>query len=151
VADNSFVGVTSVSQPDGSQRATEIHIFPNELRGLGEGSRPMGPASGGSRSTMTNGSVASSRMTNGNARMTNGAARMTNGTASGAAGGTITVTYNGGSQTITIPAGVQVTEIVRTDTKLAPGTTVIIPATKQSNGTLETSRVMLATRPATKH
>ena len=147
LTDNSFVGVTSVSQPDGSQRATEIHIFPEELRGLGEGSRPMGPPRGGSQSTMTNGSVASSRMTNGNARMTNGAARMTNGTARGSAGGTITVTYNGGSQTITVPAGVQVTEIARTDTKLAPGTTVIIPATKQPDGTLKTSRVMLA-KPA---
>lgn len=137
VTDNSFVGVTSVPQPDGSQRATEIHVFANELRGLGEGSRPMGRASGGSRSTMTNGSVASSRMTNGAARMTNGSAR-------GAAGGTITVAYNGGSQTITVPPGVQVTEIARTDTKLVPGTSVIIPATRKSDGTLETSRVMLA-------
>ena len=146
LTDNSFVGVTSVSQPDGSQRATEINIFPEELRGLGEGSRPMGPPGGGGRSTMTNGSVASSRMTNGNAQMTNGAARMTNGTARGSAAGTITVTYNGGSQTIAVPAGVQVTELARTNAKLSPGTAVIVLAAKQPDGTLKASRVMLVTQ-----
>jgi hypothetical protein len=137
VTDRTFVGVTSVSQPDGSQRATEIHVFPEELRGLGEGSRPMGQPSGGSRSTMTNGSVA-------NSRMTNGAARMTNGTAHGTAGGTITVEYNGGSQTITVPANVPVTVIAPTNTKLSSGTSVIVAAKKQSNGQLGASMVMLA-------
>ena len=40
VTPSSFVGVTLVAQPDGSQRATEIHIFPEELRGTGEGNYP---------------------------------------------------------------------------------------------------------------
>jgi hypothetical protein len=137
VTDRSFVGVTSVPQPDGSQKATEIHVFPEELRGLGEGSRPMGQQAGGGRSTMTNGNVASSRMTN-------GAARMTNGTASGAAGGTITVEYSGGSQTITVPANVPVTVIAPTSTKLTSGASVVVPAKKQSNGTLGASLVILA-------
>jgi hypothetical protein len=136
VTDRSFVGVTSVPQPDGSQKATEIHVFPEELRGLGEGSRPMGQQAGGGRSTMTNGNVASSRMTNG--------ARMTNGTASGAAGGTITVEYSGGSQTITVPANVPVTVIAPTSTKLTSGASVVVPAKKQSNGTLGASLVILA-------
>jgi hypothetical protein len=43
----SFVGVTSVPQPDGAQRATEIHIFPEELRGTGEGSYLMNQQGGG--------------------------------------------------------------------------------------------------------
>jgi hypothetical protein len=144
MTDHSFVGVTSVPQPDGTQRATEIHIFPEELRGLGEGSRPMDQAGGGSRSTMTNGSVAGSRMTNGAARMTNGAARMTNGTSRGAGGGAITVAYNGGSQTITVPAGVAVTAIEATTTRLTPGTSVVVLASRQPDGTLKASRVMLA-------
>lgn len=147
VTDHSFVGVTSVSEPDGTQRATEIHIFPEELRGLGEGSRPMAAQSEGSRSTMTNGSVANSRMTNGAARMTNGAARMTNGTSSGTAGGTMTVQYSGGSQTITVPAGVSVTVIAPTSAKLTPGTSVVVPASKQPDGSLKASLVML-TAPA---
>lgn len=145
VTDNAFVGVTSVPQPDGTQRATEIHIFPEELRGLGEGSRPMSaPASGGSRSTMTNGSVSGSRMTNGAARMTNGAARMTNGTSKGAAGGTVTVAYNGGSQTITVPADVPVTILESTTAKITPGTSVVVVGTRGPSGTITTSRVMLS-------
>ena len=94
VKESSFVGVTSVAQPDGSQRATEIHIFPDKLRGTGEGSylmtQPSGSA-GGSRNTMTNGTVTSSRMTNGTAA----APRMTNGTISGQPGGTLAGTVPG--------------------------------------------------------
>jgi len=140
VTEHSFVGVTSVPQPDGTQRATEIHVFPEELRGLGEGSRPMASPATGGRSTMTNGSVA-------NSRMTNGAARMTNCTSRGTAGGTMTVDYNGGSQTITVPAGVTVTVIAPTSAKLTPGTQVIVPATRQPDGGLKASLVMLAASP----
>jgi hypothetical protein len=73
ITPNTFVGVTTVKEPDGSNRATEIHIFPAELRGLGEGSRPMAAATsgGGTPSTMTNGAAQApetkSTMTNGNA------------------------------------------------------------------------------------
>ena len=141
VSDHVFIGVTSVPQPDGTQRATEIHIFPEELRGLGEGSRPMAAPSGGSGGTMTNGSAT---MTNGSATMTNGAARMTNGASSGVGSGTMTVAYNGGSQTITVPPSVPVTELAVTLARLAPGASVVIPATKRPDGTLTTSRVMLA-------
>ena len=142
----SFVGVTSVPQPDGTQRATEIHIFPEELRGTGEGSYLMGQQGGdGNRARMSNGTVGASGLTNGAAsRMTNGAAsRMTNGAAGSQAGGTLTVNYNGGSQTITIPPGVTVTAIVPTRTKLAPGEDVVVLADKQPDGTPRASRVML--------
>src|SRR6185437_10422697 len=54
VKSDSFVGVTSVKQPDGKEQAKEIHIFPSELRGAGEGSNMMDQAS---QSRMTNGSV----------------------------------------------------------------------------------------------
>lgn len=145
VTDHSFIGVTSVKEPDGTQRATEIHIFPEELRGLGEGSRPMGQPSGGAGSTMTNGSVAPSTMTNGSATMTNGAATMTNGASRGtAAGGTLTVQYSGGTQTISVPSGVKVTEIAPTTTKLTPGATVVVPLSRQADGTAKASLVMLA-------
>ena len=147
VTEGSFVGVTSVPQPDGAQRATEIHIFPEELRGTGEGSYLMGQQGGGgeNRSRMSNGTVGTSRMTNGAAsRMTNGAAsRMTNGAAGGQSGGTLTVNYNGGSQTITIPSDVTVTAIVPTQTKLAAGEDVVALADKQPDGTLRASSVML--------
>ena len=136
VTDNAFVGVTSIPEPGGTQRAVEIHVFPQELRGLGEGSRPMTPEGGNSRSTMTNGSVANSRMTNGNARMTNG-------TSQGTVAGRMTVNYNGGSQTINVPAGTPVTVIAATSTKPAVGANVIVPAKRQADGTLKATSVML--------
>jgi hypothetical protein len=163
VSDHVFIGVTSVPEPDGTQRATEIHIFPEELRGLGEGSRPMATPSSGSGGSMTNGSVSNSRMTNGSATMTNGSASMSNGSAtmtngaasmkngsSGGAGRTMTVVYTGGSQTIAVPPNVSVTEIVATSTKLAPGMSVVIPAMQRPDGTLTTSRIMLANARASK-
>src|SRR5437879_2700070 len=51
----SFVGVTGMPQPDGSQKAVEVHIFPEAMRGTGEGHRPWDL---GSQSTMTNANVA---------------------------------------------------------------------------------------------
>jgi hypothetical protein len=141
VTAGSFVGVTSMPQPDGSQRATEIHIFPEELRGTGEGSYLMGQQSGrGNVSTMTNGTVGGPRMTNG------AASRMTNGSVGGRAAQTLTVNYRGGSQTIAIPAGVTVTAITPTQTKLTAGANVVVLASKQPDGTLRASRVMLAGR-----
>ena len=36
----SFVGATTVPGPDGRQNAVEVHVFPEDMRGTGEGSRP---------------------------------------------------------------------------------------------------------------
>ena len=40
IKQGSFVGVTGMPQPDGSQKAVEVHIFPEAMRGTGEGHRP---------------------------------------------------------------------------------------------------------------
>ena len=32
-----FIGATGMTQPDGSQKAIEVHIFPESMRGTGEG------------------------------------------------------------------------------------------------------------------
>jgi hypothetical protein len=163
VNQNSFVGVTSVAQPDGSQQAVEIHIFPESLRGTGEGSYLMEQTSGGGPpSTMTNGNVArtpstasssaSSRMTNGTvvpATKGDAGPRMTNGTVTAQANpASLTVQYNGGSQTITIPANVVVTELAQTDEKLTPGVTVSVLAKKQRDGTLTANQAILASPTA---
>ena len=142
VTPNAFVGITSVAQPDGSQRATEIHVFPEELRGIGEGSRMMDQPAGGGASRMTNGSVSGSRMTNGAVA----GSRMTNGTvgATGGGGTSYTVQYQGGTQTIAIPPGVTVTAIVPTQTKLAVGANVVVLAKPGANGGLSASSVMLS-------
>src|SRR6202035_5935605 len=70
VTSNSYVGVPSVQQADGSELAKQVIIFPEELRGAAEGSVPTDEPGATTHSRMTNGSVSSpaashSRMTNG--------------------------------------------------------------------------------------
>ncbi len=149
VTENSFVGITSAPQPDGTLRASEIHIFPEKLRGMNEGSFPMGPrggggaGGGGAGNTMTNGTVSGSQMTNGT--VAPGGNTMTNGTVGAQSGNTVTVRFQSSSQTISIPSNVTVTELAPTQTKLAPGMNVVIPAKPAADETLETSLVMLST------
>src|SRR5215470_16744358 len=54
IKQGSFVGSAAMPQPDGSQKALEVHIFPEAMRGTGEGHRPYPPVA---ESTMTNGTV----------------------------------------------------------------------------------------------
>src|ERR1700730_8850244 len=51
----SFIGTTTVPGPDGSHNAVEVHVFPEDMRGTGEGSRPYDLRP---NSTMTNATVA---------------------------------------------------------------------------------------------
>ncbi|HMI49718.1 MAG TPA: DUF5666 domain-containing protein [Gemmatimonadaceae bacterium] len=140
VKENSFIGVTTVKQPDGSERATEIHVFPEELRGLGEGSRMMGPNSGGAGNAgrMTNGSVSQSRMTNGTASQS----RMSNGSVSSTNGSTLVVQYAGGSQTVTVPPNTPVTELKIVSKNLAVGDQVAVLAKKAPDGSLTTDKAI---------
>jgi hypothetical protein len=150
VNSTSFVGVTSVKQPDGSEQATEIHIFPEELRGTGEGSYMLDQSqtkvSGNSR--MTNGMVSKSHA-NGSvstSRMTNGAvsgSRMTNGTVNTKPGAsTLTVQYEGGTQTISVPPNIPVTALALSQEALKRGQNVLVLATKQQDGLLTATRVI---------
>jgi uncharacterized protein YdeI (BOF family) len=132
VKDGSFIGVTTVKQPDGSERATEIHIFPEELRGVGEGSRMMAPQSSSAASRMTNGNVSASRMTNGSASQS----RMSNGSVSSANGSSLVVQYAGGSQNVTIPPNTPVTELKLASKSLAVGDQVAVMAKKAADGSL---------------
>ena len=50
----SFIGATTVPGPDGKQNAIEVHVFPENMRGTGEGSRPYDLKP---NSTMTNATV----------------------------------------------------------------------------------------------
>src|SRR3954453_1548922 len=51
----SFIGTTTVPGPDGSNNAVEVHVFPEDMRGTGEGSRPYDLKP---NSSMTNATVA---------------------------------------------------------------------------------------------
>ena len=55
IKEGTFLGSAAMPQPDGSQKALEVHIFPEQMRGTGEGHRPYAPVP---NSTMTNGSAA---------------------------------------------------------------------------------------------
>lgn len=140
VTPNSFVGITSEKQADGTERATEIHIFPEALRGTGEGSRLMESTASASR--MTNGNV-SATGPSGGSRMTNGSVAST-----GTAGAThYVIEYPGGTQTIEIPPAVTVTIIASTGTPLAVGTDVIVLAHTGTSGNLTASGIMLSNQP----
>ena len=133
-----FIGVTTVKQPDGSERATEIHIFPEELRGLGEGSRMMTPSTSGAGNRMTNGSVSASRMTSGTASPS----RMSNGSVSSTNGSTLVVQYSGGSQTVAVPPTTPVTELKLTSKQLAAGDRVAVLAKKAPDGSFTADRAL---------
>jgi hypothetical protein len=137
VQEKSFIGVTTVKQPDGSERATEIHIFPAELRGLGEGSRMMGPATGASASRMTNGNVSASRMTNGTAQ-----SRMSNGSVTSANGSSLVVQYAGGSTSVTVPPNTPVTELKPTSKPLAAGDQIALLAKKARDGSFTADKAI---------
>src|SRR6266404_5454438 len=51
----SFIGTTTVPGPDGRNNAVEVHVFPEDMRGTGEGTRPYDLRP---NSTMTNATVA---------------------------------------------------------------------------------------------
>jgi len=148
VKQSSFIGVTTVKQTDGSERATEIHVFPEELRGVGEGSRMMAPDTTMNPSRMTNGSVSASRMTNGTAmpsRMTNGTAtpsRMSNGSVSSTNGSTLVVQYAGGSQNVTVPPNTPVTEFNLASKAPVAGDQLAVLVKKALDGSLTSDRAL---------
>lgn len=141
VSSNTFVGVTSVKQPDGSESATEINIFPEELRGVGEGSYLMhpDPDSSARSSRMTNGTVSGAGATNDSTRQS----RMTNGTVSTNSGAsTLSVAYSGGVEVIRVPPDVRVTTLTPRTDQLKQGDQVFVLARKQTDGSLITTRII---------
>src|SRR5262245_57374395 len=128
---NSFVGSTAMPQPDGSWKAVEVHIFPEEMRGTGEGDRPYDYKP---RSTMTNGTV-------GNVGTT------TTGTVGSevakGGGATLTLTYKEGEKKIDVtPETVIGMYRAGSMDELKPGAMIyILAATKQADGSLMTGRV----------
>jgi len=102
VTSTSYAGVGSVEQADGTERATQILVFPEELRGAAEGSVI---------TDATPGTTTHSRMTNGSiSRPAVSHSRMTNGTVQKGSGTTLVVRYQDGAQTILVPPNVPVTE-----------------------------------------
>jgi hypothetical protein len=120
VKQGNYVGITAVPQPDGSQKAVEIHILPEAMRGSGEGHRPWDLMP---NSTMTN-AVVDSKV-------------------SLSDGQKLVLKYKDGEQTFIVPANVAVVLFGPGSTAdLKPGAKIMIPAAaKQSDGTLVTQRI----------
>ena len=113
-----FIGTAAVTQPDGTLKALEIQVFPEAMRGVGEGHRPwdLGPGS-----TMTNGTVGDLKV---------------------AKGRTLTLTYKGGEQTVFVPANAPV--ITYAPASLAAvrkGDHVIVFASHNPDDTLTATRI----------
>jgi len=111
-----FVGITAMPQPDGTQKAVEIHIFPEAARGTGEGHRPWDLMPG---STMTNANVDSE------VAVTDGKK--------------LVLKYKDGDKTFIVPDNVKVVMFAPGATAdIKPGAKIFIVAAKKlPDGTLE--------------
>jgi hypothetical protein len=115
----SFIGATTVPGPDGSQNAIEVHVFPEDMRGTGEGSRPYDLRP---NSTMTNATVAQS--------------------VTGNDGQTLTIKYKDGEKKIVVsPDTPVVTYAPAGKSELKPGAKVIAFVKKLPDGMFETNRI----------
>jgi hypothetical protein len=115
IKQNSFVGVTAMPQPDGSLSAVEVHIFPEAMRGTGEGHYPWDLQP---QSTMTNANVEE--------------------VVSAVDGRTLTLKYKDGEKKITVPTSASIVAYVPGDkSDIKPGAKVFIVAVKQADGTLQ--------------
>jgi hypothetical protein len=119
VRSNEFIGTTAVEEKDGKLHSREIHIFPESMRGAGEGHNPMGSPD----TTMTNGNIAT--MTNGNVSAKGQAA----------SGTVLKVTYKGGEKEIEVGADTSIVRMVPSDTSiLKPGARVMAFTKPSKNG-----------------
>jgi hypothetical protein len=115
-----FVGSAGMMQADGTQKAIEVHIFPESMRGTGEGHydwdlKPQ------------------SKMTNGNVEQT----------VAGVDGPMLSVKYKDGEKKLQVtPETVVVTYVMGSKEEIKPGTRIFVAAAKkQPDGTLQTPRI----------
>ncbi len=117
----SFIGTAAETQADGTLVAKEVHVFPEAMRGAGEGH---GPFDLGPKSTMTNGTVGNE--------------------VTGSSGNTLTVKYKGGEKPIVVPPNVPVVTFEPGDrAELTPGAHVIVFAEKAEDGSLTSETVVV--------
>lgn len=120
IKQGSYIGVTAMPDPDGTQRAIAVHIFPETQRGAAEGFRPWDARA---NSTMTNATVAE--------------------TVKGTDGQNILVKYRDGEKKVVVPPDTPIVTFVASDkSEVKPGAKLIIfGATKKDDGTLEAARI----------
>ncbi len=121
VKPGTFVGVAAMPSEGGEQKAMEVHIFPEAMRGTGEGFRPFDLAPG---STMTNGNI--------NARV------------DAASGPKLTVSYKGGQQTIIVDPKTPIVALEPgAKDELKPGAAIIARGRRQDDGSIDAVFVLI--------
>lgn len=120
IKEGSYIGSGAMPQPDGSQKAIEVHIFAESMRGTGDGHRPW---DGAPNSTMTNGTVGT--------------------TVTGVSGPVVTVKYRDGEKNIVVGPDVPIVRYEVMDTgALKPGIAFsVLAAAKQPDGSYNISRI----------
>ncbi len=120
IKDGDFIGSGAMPQPDGSQKAIEVHIFAESMRGTGEGFRPW---DGAPNSTMTNGTVGT--------------------TVTAVDGPVITVKYKDGEQKIIVAPNVPIVRYEVADlSALKPGVAFsVLAAMKTPDGSYDIKRI----------
>jgi hypothetical protein len=114
-----FIGSGAMPQPDGSQKAIEVHIFAESRRGTGEGFRPW---DGAPNSTMTNGTVGAS--------------------VSGVDEPVVTVKYRDGEKKIIVTPNVPIVRYEVADLgAITPGAPFTAVAIKATDGSFDVSRI----------
>jgi hypothetical protein len=117
-----YVGVGARPQADGTLMAIQVFIFPEAMRGTGEGHRPWGVLP---ETTMTNATVAD--------------------TVSRVDGANIVLNYPGGEQKVAINPDANIIMASPAEKiELAKGAQVVMSATKQADGSYSASRVTIA-------
>jgi hypothetical protein len=121
IKEGSYIGSGALPQPDGTQKAVEVHIFAESQRGTGDGHR--GNWDGAPGGTMTNGAVGQA--------------------VSGVDGPVVTVKYKEGEKKIIVGPTVPIVRYeVGDKSELKPGAAInIAAATKKPDGTFSAARV----------
>lgn len=127
-----FVGTAAIPQPDGTLKALEVHIFPETMRGTGEGYRPFPQVAQG---TMTNATISNIVGTQG-AVTDNGL--------------TLTLKYKDGQQTVVVPKGTPVVLLGQGDAAmLKQGAKVSVTGAKDASGAVTATRILVGLDGAT--
>ena len=121
VKPGAFIGVAAMPGENGELKAMDVHIFPEAMRGAGEGFRPYDLAPG---STMTNGNI--------DARV------------EGVSGPKLTVSYKGGQQTIVVDPKTPIVAFEPgAESDLKPGAAIIARGPKQEDGAIDAAFILI--------
>ena len=121
VKPGSFIGVAALPGEGNELKAMEVHIFPEAMRGTGEGFRPFDLAP---KSSMTNGNIS---------------ARV-----DATTGPKLTVTYKGGEQTIVVDPKTPIVAFEPgVQAELKPGAAIIARGPKQDDGSIDAAFVLV--------